>query len=164
MRAALLAAVQQGLLPEADVDRSVRRLFTGRMKLGMFDPPTVVPYSGITFAQSDTETHRELALKAARETLVLLRNKDNLLPLGSRYKNIAVIGPNADNVNSLVGNYNGTPSNPVTVLTGLRKCFAASNVVYAEGSSLTGWRGPSAPVEFLGALDGQPGTPNDREL
>ena len=123
----------------------------------MFDPPTAVPYSGITMAQSDTEPHRELALKAARETLVLLKNKDNLLPLGSRYKNIAVIGPNADSVNSLVGNYNGTPSRPVTVLTGLRKRFAASNVMYAEGSSLTGPPVISVPAKFLKTASGAQG-------
>jgi len=155
--AALLAAVQQGLLPEADVDRSVRRLFTARMNLGMFDPPSVVPFSGIAIAQSDTEPHRELALKAARETLVLLKNKDSLLPLGSRYKNIAVIGPNADSVNPLVGNYNGTPSRPITVLTGLHKRFAASNVMYAEGSSLTGPPVMPVPAKFLKSNSGAQG-------
>jgi beta-glucosidase len=147
--AALLAAVQQGLLSEADVDRSVRRLFTARMKLGMFDPPNVVPYSSIAISQSDTERHRELALKAARETLVLLKNEDNLLPLGTRYKNVAVIGPNADSVNSLVGNYNGTPSHPVTVLAGIRKRFAGSKVFYAEGASLTGPPVTPVPAKFL---------------
>jgi beta-glucosidase len=155
--AALLTAVQQGLLPESQVDRSVRRLFTARVNLGMFDPPPIVPYSGIAIAQNDTEPHRELALKAARETLVLLRNKDNLLPLGSRYKNIAVIGPNADSVDPLVGNYNGTPSHPVTVLTGLRKRFAASNVTYAEGSSLTGAPVVSVPAKCLRTNSGAQG-------
>ena len=147
--AAILAAVQQGLLPEADIDRSVRRLFTARMKLGMFDPPSMVPYSSITISENDAEPHRELALKAARETLVLLKNKENLLPLGARYKNIAVIGPNADNVNSLVGNYNGSPSHPVTVLAGIRKRFPASTVVHAEGSSLTGPPVVPVPANFL---------------
>jgi beta-glucosidase len=68
----------------------------------MFDPPNIVPYSSITISENDTEPHRELALKAARETVVLLKNKHNLLPLGSRYKRIAVIGPNADSANPLV--------------------------------------------------------------
>jgi beta-glucosidase len=155
--AALLAAVQQGLLPEADVDRSVRRLFTARMKLGMFDPPSTVPYSGIAISQNDTESHRALALKAARETLVLLKNKDNLLPLGTKYKNIAVVGPNADSVNSLVGNYNGTPSHPVTVLAGIRKRFGGSNVFYAEGSSLTGPPLAPVPAKFLKSDSGTQG-------
>ena len=147
--AAVLAAVQQGFLPEAVVDRSVRRLFTARMKLGMFDPPNVVPYSNISISENDTEAHRQLALKTARETLVLLKNKDNLLPLGERYKNIAVIGPNADSINSLVGNYNGTPSRPVTVLVGIRKRFANAHVVYAEGSSLVGPPLVPVPAKFL---------------
>ncbi len=147
--AALLAAAQQKLLPEAYVDRSVRRLFTARMKLGMFDPPGMVPYSSITISENDAEPHRELALKAARETLVLLKNKNNLLPLGTRVKNIAVVGPNADDVNSLVGNYNGSPSHPVTVLDGIRKRFAAATVVYAEGSSHTGPPVVPVPAKFL---------------
>jgi len=155
--AAVLDAVRQGVLPEADVDRSLRRLFTARMKLGMFDPPSVVPYSAITISENDTEAHRELALKAARETLVLLKNKDNLLPLGERYKNIAVIGPNADSVNPLVGNYNGTPSHPVTVLAGIRKRFAGANVLYAEGSALTGPPVTPVPSQFLKGNSGGSG-------
>jgi beta-glucosidase len=155
--AALLAAVQQGLLPKANVDRSVRRLFTARMKLGMFDPPSLVPYSNITVSQNDTEPHRQLALKAARETLVLLKNKDSLLPLGQRYRNIAVIGPNADSVNSLVGNYNGTPSRPVTVLAGIRRRFTGSNVFYVEGSSLTGPPVTPVPPKFLKSGSGTRG-------
>ena len=145
----VLKAVQQGILPEALVNRAVRRLFTARMKLGMFDPPSLVPFSKITMAESDTEEHRQLALKTARETLVLLKNKDNLLPLGNRYKNIAVIGPNADSVNPLVGNYNGTPSRPVTVLAGIRKRFADANVTYTEGSALTSAPVVPVPAKFL---------------
>ncbi len=155
--AAVLTAVQQGILSEADINRSVRRLFTARMKLGMFDPPSMVPYSSITISQNDTGPHRELALKAARETLVLLKNKDSLLPLGSRYKTIAVIGPNADSTNPLVGNYNGTPSQPVSVLAGIRKRFAASTVVYAEGSSLTGPPLTAVPGKFLKSDSGTEG-------
>ena len=156
-RAAIVAAVEQGLLPESYVDRAVRRLFTARMKLGMFDPPAMVPYSNITIAQNDTEPHRDLALKVARETLVLLKNEGSLLPLGSKYKNIAVIGPNADTVNSLVGNYNGTPSRPVTVLAGIRKRFAGANVFYAEGSSLIGQPLTPGPSKFLKSNSGTQG-------
>ena len=155
--AAVLAAVQQGLLPEADVDRAVRRLFMARMRLGMFDPPNLVPFSNISISENDTEPHRQLALKTARETLVLLKNKDNLLPIGERYKNIAVIGPNADSLNSLVGNYNGTPSHPVTVLAGIRKRFANANVIYAEGSSLVGLPLVPVPAKFLRTESGAEG-------
>jgi beta-glucosidase len=155
--AAVLKAVQQGLLSEADVDRSVKRLFTWRFKLGMFDPPEAVPYSSITIAENDTEPHRQLALQAARETLVLLKNSDHLLPLGTKYKTVAVIGPNADSVDPLLGNYNGTPSRPVTVLAGIRKRFGDSNVVYAQGSSLTGLPFEAVPGDVLKDNSGQPG-------
>jgi beta-glucosidase len=156
-RDAVLQAVQKGFLPEADVDRAVKRLFTARMKLGMFDPPDSVPYSKITIAENDTEPHRQLALKAARETLVLLKNSDNLLPLGSKYKKIAVVGPNADSVDPLLGNYNGTPSKPVTVLSGIRKRFGAANVVYTEGSALTGAPLTAIPEKYLRTSSKQPG-------
>ncbi len=156
-RDALLKAVQEGLLPQADIDRSVKRLFTARMKLGMFDPPSAVPYANITIAENDTEPHRQLALKAARETLVLLKNSDHLLPLGTKYKTIAVIGPNADSVDPLLGNYNGTPSKPVTILDGIRKRFADSTVLYAGGSSLTGPLLKPIPSEDLKDKSGQPG-------
>lgn len=137
-RSAILEAVKQGLLPEADVDRALRRLFTARFRLGMFDPRDMVSYSRISPSENDTEAHRQLALKAAREAIVLLKNKDHLLPLKSPYKNIAVIGPDADSLDALTGNYNGTPSKPVTVLAGIRKRFAQSNVAYTEGTGLLG--------------------------
>ena len=156
-RDAVLKAAQQGLLSNEDIDRAVKRLFTARMKLGMFDPPESVPYSSITIAENDTEPHRHLALQAARETLVLLKNSDHLLPLGTKYKTIAVIGPNADSVDPLLGNYNGTPSRPVTVLAGIRKRFGDANVVYAPGSSLTGPPAEPVPADLLKDNSGQPG-------
>ena len=156
-RDALLKAVQQGLLTADDIDRAVRRLFTARIKLGMFDPPQTIPYASVPLAEIDSEPHRQLALQTGRESLVLLKNSDHLLPLGTKYKTIAVIGPNADNVDSLLGNYNGTPSHPVTVLAGLRKRFAGSKILYAPGSSLAG--PPLAPIsaKFLKNSSGQPG-------
>jgi beta-glucosidase len=138
-RSAILEAAKQGLVSEADIDRALRRLFTARMRLGMFDPPAMVPYSRIAPTENDTEAHRQLALQAARESIVLLKNKDGFLPLKGKYENIAVIGPDADNRDVLTGNYNGTPSKPVTLLAGIRKRFAQSRVVFAEG---TGLRGP----------------------
>jgi beta-glucosidase len=137
-QSAILQAVKQGVLPEADVDRAVRRLFTARFRLGLFDAPDRVPYSRITPSENDTEAHRQLALKTARESIVLLKNANHFLPLKRAYANIAVIGPDADNLDTLTGNYNGTPSKPVTVLEGIRKRFAHAHVVYAEGTGLTG--------------------------
>src|SRR6266576_372053 len=137
-RDAILKAAQQGLLAESDVDRALTRLLTARFRLGMFDPRAKVPYSKITAAQNDTESHRQLALQAARESIVLLKNKDGFLPLNKSYRTIAVIGPNADSLDALEGNYNGTPSRPVTVLAGLRKRFPRSKVIYVQGTGLIG--------------------------
>ena len=146
---ALLRAVKQGLLSEEDINRAVRRLFTARMKLGMFDPPGRTPYTAIRPPENDTEAHRQLALTAARETLVLLKNSNNLLPLGTKYKTVAVVGPNADSVDALLGNYNGTPSRPVTVLAGIRKHFSGSKIIYSEASGLTGPPLSPIPAKYL---------------
>ena len=154
---AILAAVHQGLLNSEDIDRAVRRLFTARMKLGMFDPPQEVPYAKISLAENDTGAHRELARAVARESLVLLKNSAGLLPLAHKYKTIAVIGPNADSVDPLLGNYNGTPSQPVTVLAGIRKVFAGTRVLYAAGSSLLGPSLEPVPSKFLKDRSGQQG-------
>jgi beta-glucosidase len=137
-REALRKAVQQSLLPEADLDRALRRLFTARFQLGMFDPPSMVPYSQISPAENDTEPHRQLALRTARESIVLLKNKNNFLPLKQAPATIAVIGPDADSLDALVGNYSGVPSKPVTVLAGVRSRFSQSKIVYVQGTGLVG--------------------------
>jgi beta-glucosidase len=134
----ILAAVQQGLLTEADLDRALRRLFIARFRLGLFDPPSSVPYSKVTAADNDTEAHRQLSLRTARESLVLLKNKDNFLPLKHPPSSIAVIGPDADSLDALTGNYNGTPSTPVTILGGIRNRFTQSKVTFVQGTGLVG--------------------------
>lgn len=154
--AAILQAVKDGLLSTEDVDRSLRRLFTARFKLGMFDPPSMVPYHPAP-SENDSAPHRELALTAARESLVLLKNSEGVLPLQSKYKTIAVIGPNADSVDPLLGNYNGTPTHPITVLAGIRKRFGDANVLYAAGSSLTGQPLSPIPAKFLRDKSGEQG-------
>jgi beta-glucosidase len=111
---------------------------TARLRLGMFDPPAMVPWSGLRTAANDTPAHRQLALKTARESIVLLKNEDHLLPLKKTYPRIAVIGPSADSLDALEGNYNGTPSAPVTILAGIRKRFAKSTIDYVQGTGLTG--------------------------
>jgi len=148
-RDAILNAVHQGILSESDLDRALRRLFTARMRLGMFDPAGSVPYSHLGPQDNDTDAHREVALRMARESLVLLKNQDNFLPLKKKYSSIAVIGPDADNVDALVGNYNGTPSHPVTILDGIRKRFSQSRVTYAQGIGLTGPIIKSIPSDAL---------------
>jgi beta-glucosidase len=135
---ALIPAVKQGLISEAEIDRSVKRLLEARFRLGMFDPPEIVPYSRIPFEVNDSAAHRELALRAARESIVLLKNENNILPLKKETKTIAVIGPNADSLDVLLGNYNGIPSRWVTPLEGIRrKASPATRVLYALGTALT---------------------------
>ncbi len=133
----VVPAVRQGLLAEKDVDTALRRLLRARFKLGMFDPPEMVRWAQIPYSVNDSPEHRELALEAARKSIVLLKNEGGLLPLDRNMKTIAVIGPNADSVEMLLGNYNGQPSQPVTPLAGIRqKVSADTQVLYARGSDL----------------------------
>jgi len=134
---ALVPAVRQKLITEADIDMSLRRLLTARFKLGMFDPPERVPYAQIPYSVNDSQEHRALALEAARKSIVLLKNENGMLPLRKGMKTIAVIGPNADNLDVLLGNYNGDPTEPVTPLEGIRrKAGPRTQVLYAQGSDL----------------------------
>ena len=140
----LVNAVHQHLLGESEIDTSVVRLFTARMRLGMFDPPSMVPFSSISADEVNSSAHRELALQAARESIVLLKNSRDTLPLKPSIRKIAVVGPTADLLESIEGNYNGTAPDPVTPLKGLRKAFGSENVNFATGSMLA--EGTAAPV------------------
>jgi beta-glucosidase len=135
--AAIVDAVRSGLVTEAEVDVALRRLFEARFRLGLMEPPARGPWGGITAADNDTPAHRAVALRAARSSLVLLKNT-GLLPLKATPRTIAVIGPNADSVDALVGNYNGSPSKPITVLAGIRARFPGAKVVYVSGTGLIG--------------------------
>ncbi|HEY4837131.1 MAG TPA: glycoside hydrolase family 3 C-terminal domain-containing protein [Candidatus Acidoferrales bacterium] len=152
-------AVRDRLLSVADVDRSVKRLFEARFRLGMFDPPEMVPWSKLSLADNDTAANRALALQTARESIVLLKNDHNTLPLASTVKTIAVIGPTANLPAILLGNYNGTPSSSTTPLEGIRKRFANANVIYAAGSPLTETNSIPIPPGALrtGGANSQPG-------
>lgn len=130
-------AIKEGLISENDLDISLKRLFLARMKLGMLDGDLKTPYSEIPFSVNDNSAHSNLSRKAAQESIVLLKNDNQLLPLSKDIKTVAVIGPNADNVMSLWGNYSGIPSKPVTILQGIKnKISPEVNVLYAEGSPL----------------------------
>lgn len=131
----ILGAVRQGLMTEAELDVALRRLFAARFRLGQFDPPARV-FPGITPADNDTEENRALALRVAEQSLILLRNEGGLLPLRTSPRAIAVIGPNGDSVEPLVGNYNGSPSHPVTLAEGLRRRFRDARVSVVQGSGL----------------------------
>jgi beta-glucosidase len=133
--ATLPTAVRQGLISEAAIDDAVTRLFTARMRLGMFDPPERVRWARIPASVNQAPAHDALALKAARESLVLLKN-DGVLPLSRSLKRIAVIGPTADDTMALLGNYFGTPAAPVTILQGIREAAQGVEVRYARGVDL----------------------------
>lgn len=141
--ATTVAAVKKGLLSEAELDRALHRLFDVRIRLGLLEPPESRPFRHITAQDVDTPAHRALNLEAARRSLVLLKN-DGLLPLKTAPRSIAVIGPNADSVDALVGNYNGTPSRPITLLAGLKARYPQARIHFVEG---TGWVAP--PLEDL---------------
>ena len=133
----LLAAVEQGLISEETIDRAVKRLLRTRFRLGMFDPEDMVPFNKIPYEINDCEEHRKLALEMARESIVLLKN-DGLLPLNKdEIKTIAVIGPNADDKQVLLGNYFGQPSRYVTVVNGIRNAVNKdTKVYYAQGCDM----------------------------
>jgi len=134
---ALKEAMDRGIVTEKDFDLSLKRLFTARFKLGMFDPIERVAYAQIPFNVNDNTENAYLSRKTAQESIVLLKNQDKLLPLSKNKGTIAVIGPNADDIQSLWGNYSGIPSHPVTVLQGIKnKVEPAMNVIYAQGSDL----------------------------
>jgi beta-glucosidase len=146
---ALDFALQDRLLSFEDVDRSVRRLFEARFRLGMFDPPDRVPWSKLTLADVDTNANRALSRTAARESIVLLKNDRNTLPLSSKIKSIAVVGPTADSLDVLLGNYNGTPSSYSTILAGITKRFSDAKINYAVGAPLTESRAVAVPAAYL---------------
>jgi beta-glucosidase len=132
---ALTKAVKEGLISEAAIDVAVKRLFTARFRLGLFDPDAQVPYASIPMSEDDSALHRELALKTAHEAMVLLKNENNFLPIDPKAKTIAVIGPNAAALAALEGNYNAVPSHPVLPVDGLRAEFKSAKVLYAQGSA-----------------------------
>ena len=148
-------AVKQGLLTEADLDISLRRLYTARMRLGMFDPPDTVPYANTPDSEIDSPAHRQLALKIARESMTLLKN-DGVLPLGPAAKKILVVGPLAESVDVLHGNYSGTASHAVTALEGIRKQFAGAVVSYEPGTNFLRQMRP-VPTSVLTNEEGRPG-------
>ena len=132
----IVAAVKAGLLPEAVVDHSLQRLIEARVRLGLFDPQ--LPFASITAKDYDTPAHHALSRKMAEASMVLLKNQGDLLPIKGEPRTIAVIGPNADSFDALVGNYYGTPSKPVTVLDGIRARYPKSKILYVQGTGLIG--------------------------
>ena len=133
----LLIALEEGLITEEEIDRSVTRLMMTRMKLGMFDKEENVPYTKIPYEVNDCQEHRDLAKEVAIRSITMLKN-DGILPLDvNKIKSVAVIGPNADSRKALMGNYYGTASEYVTVLEGIRDSLGKDiRVFYSVGSAL----------------------------
>jgi beta-glucosidase len=149
-------AMQQGLLPQTVVDQSLRRLFTARMRLGLFDPPASVRYAKLSDSALNSDAHRALALKLARESMVLLKN-DGVLPLKrAAIRRIAVVGPLADQADVLAGNYHGQPLHPITALAGIQAEFPDAEIVFEPGTDFLRLAEP-VPTSALAAPDGQPG-------
>lgn len=128
-------AVEKGLITEAEIDRHVLRVLEGRFELGEMDDDAIVPWTKIPISVVNNDEHRKLALDMARESMTLLQNKNNVLPLKKSGK-IAVVGPNADNKPMLWGNYNGTPFSTITILDGITSKLTAKNVIYDKGCDL----------------------------
>ncbi|HEY3704216.1 MAG TPA: glycoside hydrolase family 3 C-terminal domain-containing protein [Terracidiphilus sp.] len=153
-------AVQQGYLPESTLDTALVRLFTARIKLGMFDPPDIVPFTKIDEKELDSAEHRAHARKLANESMVLLKN-DGLLPLKPGIKKIAVIGPLADQTRPLIGNYAGQPTHIVSILDGLRAEFPNATITFVPGTQFLRTDGTSVPDSLLTTPDGKPGLKAD---
>jgi len=151
-------AVKQGLLKESDIDAALKRLFAARMKLGMFDPPSMVPYDKIDEKLLDGPEHRALARKLANESMVLLKN-DGVLPLKSGLK-IALVGPLADQTLVLLGNYNGIPTHTVSVLEGMQKVIPGAQIHYVRGTQFLSKEASPVPPQLL-TIDGKQGARAD---
>jgi beta-glucosidase len=128
--------VKQGLLREEDIDKSLMRVLMGRFELGDFDDNALVPWTKIPASVLNNEKHRQLTLDMARQTMTLLRNQNNILPLSRSSKKIAVIGPNANAEAMLWGNYNGTPFSTITILDGIKTKLPANKIFYDKGCDL----------------------------
>jgi len=151
-----IAAVQQGYLSESAMDTALIRLFTARIRLGLFDPPSMVPYTKIEDSQLNSATHRDLARRLAGESMVLLKN-DGVLPLKSSVKRIAIVGPLADQTAVLLGNYNGIPTHTVSVLEGMKAEFPNAKITYVPGTQFLSNEGKPVPSSVLTTPDGKPG-------
>jgi beta-glucosidase len=148
-------AVKQGYLKESEIDTALVRLFAARVKLGMFDPPEMVPYTKIDEKLLDSAEHRAMALKIANESMILLKN-DGVLPIKSTGTKIAVIGPLANQTRVLLGNYTGIPNHTVSILEGLKREFAGATINYVPGTGFLSKETQPVPNATL-TIDGKPG-------
>lgn len=134
---ALTESLKKGLLNESDIDVSIRRIMKGRIELGMFDPQKMDPWRNLGREMIASDEHAALALKAAHESMTLLKN-DGVLPLSKAVRTVAVVGPNADNTDMHLGNYNGYPKESVniSILDAIRKEIPDAEIIYEKGCEL----------------------------
>lgn len=152
---AYATAISTGLISAQEADINLKRLFRARFQLGLFDPPEMVKYAQIPFSENDSAAHRDLSRKLSRESMVLLKN-DGVLPLKASVKRIAIVGPLADSIPALEGNYNGTSSHYVTVVDGIRKQFGSAEVTFTPATKFL--RNPTTiPASAYRTDDGKPG-------
>ena len=151
-----LDAYKQGILTEKQIDTALVRLYTARIKLGMFDPPGMDPYSKIDPKLLDSKEHRAMARAMANEAMVLLKN-DGTLPLKKGTIKLAVIGPLADQTRYLLGNYTGTPTHTVSVLEGLKAEFPEAKINFVPGTQFLRNDGDPVPASVFTTSDGKPG-------
>lgn len=136
-------ALERGLIEEVDIDRALRRSLATRFKLGLFDPPELVPYSNIPSTVVNSPQHRQLAYQAALESIVLLKNENQILPIRKTMRTIAVVGPNAANLDVLLGNYYGLSETMTTILEGIVAAAPEDTLVeYFYGCPLSGKTSP----------------------
>lgn len=129
-------AISKGLITEEDINKSLLRVLIGRFDLGEMDDDSIVPWTKIPASVINNEEHRKLALDMAHETMTLLQNKNNILPLKKSVRKIAVIGPNADNARVLWGNYNGTPIRTITILAGIKTKVSGDKIFYDKACDI----------------------------
>jgi beta-glucosidase len=150
---ALVDAVKKGLISEKQIDESVRRLLKARFELGEFDPDSLVSWSSIKYDVVNCKKHQELALEVARESITLLMNKNNILPLKKTGLKIAVIGPNAADSIMQWGNYEGTPAKTITILQGIK--MKVPDLMYVKGCDMLGTKAIQSAFNSLKTPDGK---------
>jgi beta-glucosidase len=148
---ALAKAVKKGLITEEKIDESIKHLFMIRFRLGMFDPLNMVPYSNISLDALESQPHKDLALKMARESMVLLKNENHALPLTKKLKKIAILGPNADDRETPLANYNGFPSEIITPLQAIKAKLGNETQIYY--APVTGFTSIADSVSINSVID-----------
>ena len=148
-------AVRRGLITEKEVDKHVIRLLEGRFDLGEMDDPSLVEWSKIPYSVMDSKAHRQIALDMAHESIVLLQNKGNVLPLKKKGEKIAVIGPNSNDEPMMWGNYNGTPNHTITILDGIKT--KQRKLLHITGCDLTYDKVMECLLPTLCSIDGKRG-------